>query len=136
MTKNEILQWFAVKRGAVCVDRSEVEGLPGYLRHVTLRAPGRIEVEFLWHTSDEGGPTFVADSEDLDESILSLEEYFGRAINEWENFSTTDRYPEVEAGATRNSERLRSMVKDRLIPLPPHIMFSIRESYWRALADG
>jgi len=136
MTKDEILQWFAVKRGAVCVDRREVDALPGYLRHVTLRAPARVDVEFLWHSVDEGGPTFVADASDLDSAIHCLEKYLGMPLAEWENFSTSDRYPELRASAVRNPERVRDLVASHMLELPPSLSFSIQESYWRSLAES
>lgn len=135
MTKDEILQWFAVKRGAVCVDRRAVDELPGYLRHVTLRAPAQVEVEFLWHTVDEGGPTFVADAGDLDVAIVSLEKYLGMPLEEWENFSTSDRYPELPAITVRSPEKIRQMVANHQLELPPSLAFSIREFYWRSLAE-
>jgi hypothetical protein len=55
MTIDDLVTWFAVKGAGVCVDRSPLDGFPGYVRHVSVMPDARVIVEFLWADTDEGG---------------------------------------------------------------------------------
>ena len=133
MTEEEILQWFAVKGGEVCVDRSPVPGHPGFVRHVTLRAPAQVVVEFLWQDTDEGGPTYVAAATSLSEAIVALDGYLGKSLSEWENHSASGRHPPVDPTVQRNREAFREDVRLGNLRLPAGLEFQLRERYWREL---
>lgn len=138
MKREELETWLAVKGGDLCVDRSPVEGHPGFLRHVTIRRPARVIVEFLWHSVDEGGPTFALDAGQLDRAIELLEAYLGQPVQVWENFSATDRIPAIpEIGITRAESELRfaDCVRKHSLRLPVGFVFSPQESYWRRVAE-
>lgn len=136
MKRADIEAWFQVKRPIICVDRSLVPELAGLVRHVSIRKPAIVQVEFLWGNSDEGGPTYVARAADLDEAITSIERYLGRDAADWENMSASGFYPEVDHRPAADVHVVVEAMRAGILRVPDDLVFELKEAYWRSLRDA
>jgi hypothetical protein len=115
----------------VCVDVSNAPEFPGYVRTVTLHDGNEVVVELNTHGYDEGGPTFTASFASLDDAIESLEDYFGKPLEHWGNFSRTGEYPEPlpDQDLDEGHKRLEAAIASNRVPLPRG-PFRLKEGYW------
>jgi hypothetical protein len=131
MTIDDLVTWFAVKGAGVCVDRSPLDGFPGYVRHVSVMPDARVIVEFLWADTDEGGATYVASCESVLAAVDAVERFIGRGITEWKNLTALGWYPEVELPRKHDPAPFRQAVRDGQLALPKGLSFTLKEAFWR-----
>ena len=95
MEVGDLLRYIEMSRSrSVIVDRSIPQEYPGYVRTVTVMPDGVIRVEFETYGCDEGGITYFIKYADYEALVKSLEEYFMKKIDHWENISRTGFYPD------------------------------------------
>ncbi len=95
MTPEEIERHLNAGRArSVRVDVSNASEYPGFVRTITIYNGNCVTVEFNAHGYEEGGAVFTATFGSLDEVIRALEQYLGRPVAEWVNFSRGGEYPE------------------------------------------
>ena len=100
MTREEIERHLNAGRArSVRVDVSNTPEYPGFVRTITIYVGNVVTVEFNSHGYDEGGAVFKATFGSLDEAIGAVEQYLGRPLADWVNFSRLQRfYPSTPMG--------------------------------------
>jgi len=97
MDKNEIIQYVEFGRNkSIIVDRSLLKNYHGHVRDTYIIYDFTVAIEFNLYNYDEGGLTFRFKYADYDSLISSLENYLGKKIEHWENFSKTGNYPIID----------------------------------------
>jgi hypothetical protein len=80
---------------SVCVDISLVSQLPHYVRKVIIRRNNVVWIRFYNYGYDEGGIGFEGIFEPLEKLIEALEDYLGKPLVDWHNFSASGNYPDL-----------------------------------------
>ncbi|ARU57004.1 hypothetical protein OLMES_2960 [Oleiphilus messinensis] len=132
MTKDEILNYLKVSRfKSVIVDQSLCEDYPGWVRTILIRPGFVVEIDYNPYNLDEGiNPGYEAEFNSLDMLVSSLEEFLGRKIEDWVNFSKTGDYPNepeklMEILGKHNSlALLEKDMRDGVIELPKGALFT------------
>lgn len=134
----EIKKYICVgKSRSVCVDILNTDKFPGYVRTVTIYSDYRVNIVYNVYDMNEGGPSFWGKFESLKETVDTLEEFLGKPISDWENFSKTGRYPESPSSIdlSVSHKKMKQAILNNDILTPQKGNFQIRQDcYWSNLA--
>ncbi len=125
---------------SVEVDVREVNEAPGNLRTVTIYED-HVTIEFetcvdYVHGTGEGyGLKYTGQYETFDECIRSLEDYLGKRMSEWSNYTETPYEPKIldQPDPAANQRYFEGLVRDRKMRLPTGGDFHLAGIYWRHL---
>jgi len=143
MDKNEIERYLDVSLGhSIIVDVSIVDGAPGFLRTVTIHQGNSVTIEFekarsyLECNSEGAWLKYIAQYRDLDELTKDLEEFLGKPVRMWSNF-TAEPYTlavQEEPDPAAVKKFFEDAVRQNAISLPCRVEYKIASPYWRHIA--
>jgi len=115
---------------SLIVDLRTLQRPAGIVRATRLSAPAQIDVEFdLWGVlvPPPDGIYFCAEFGALADAIASAEEFLGRPVSSWHNFSRLDYYPRKPSPLTlREAPRaLQEAVRTHALVLPPATSYTV-----------
>ena len=84
----------------MCVDLVLLPDYPAVVRSVVIQRGGWVDISFDAHGYDEGGRYYRGQFATLEEAVAALEKYLGRPLEQWENFTSSGRYPEEPEALT------------------------------------
>ena len=103
MEKEEILRYIKLSSGRrVCIYRKQLEENDLFILSVYIQKSRYKEYEaefvfdFAYDVDSEGAPCWVSSYDDIDKLILDLERYIGKPHSEWENFTRTGRFIDID----------------------------------------
>jgi hypothetical protein len=140
MDHDEIQRYLDVSSAhSVTVDVQEVSEAPGNLRTITIHRDIRVAIEFQkcseYASADweGGGLKYVGKYSALLDAVLSLEEFLGRAVREWVNFTREPYEPAVleEPDPAANLAYFERLVRENNMVLPRGGGFQLAGIYWR-----
>lgn len=140
MTKLEILNYIHMRKSkSVCVNRCLSTRYLGYVREITIIKDNILKVEFTQHGFDEGGICLKIYYDEFDKLVSETERYTGIDIENWDNVSNRDCYPdlEYEVNLKETVEKLKRDLKDKTIEWPQNgKAYILNEGYWKNIAEG
>lgn len=140
MTKEEILNYIRMaKSKSVCVNRCLSVQYPGYVREITIMKDNILKVEFTQYGYDEGGVCVKIYYNEFDNLISEMERYMGVKVEDWENASKKDCYPDLgnDVNFEETVKKLKIDLKNKAVKLPENgIEYKFVEGYWKDIADG
>lgn len=140
MDANEVRRYLDVSLGhAIVVDVQEVVDAPGNLRTITIHRGNGVTIEFqscadyVQGNDEGGGLKYVGEYGTLDELILDLEAYLGKAVTDWSNYTLNPYEPKMvdDAEPAATLKHFEDLVRRRLTALPAHGGFELAGIYWR-----
>jgi hypothetical protein len=128
---------------SITVDVCDWTPAPGYVRTVTLHRNNRVTIEFqraheyLNRDWEGSGLRYVGQYADLDALVHYLQEFFGRPVGEWRNYTAQPFTPGVldELDPASNMAYFENAVRCRLMRLPGGGAFTPAGVYWRHIQE-
>jgi hypothetical protein len=143
MDRDEIFRYLhASLAHSITVDVMEVSEAPGNVRTITIHNDDRVTIEFqksqeyVEGGDESGGLKYYAPYPELEEAIQDLEEYLGRPVEEWGNFTSQRYEPMVleEPDPAANFRYFEDLVRRKLIKLPRLGKYELAGIHWRHIA--
>lgn len=125
---------------SVITDICDLEGVPGWLRIITVYPGLSVWIELLpahayldgsWR--DTSGLRYIAEYQELGALVADLEQYTGRRIGSWVNYNDNAYEPRFadELDPAANAEMVHHAVRERSFPLPRGAVYRQGDLYWR-----
>lgn len=141
MTMDEVESGALLGRDGVCVSLELELKYANIVREVWIRGLA-VDVVFNSYGEDDGGPIYRKHYSSLQLAIDELEPYLKLALEDWENFTASGRYPLVddrmgmESRSLGEDHDLRDFGKDvqssRVeVPSSDYVLFG--QGYWSQL---
>jgi len=140
MDKNEIERHLDVSPAhSIIVDVAVVDGAPRFLRTVTIHQGNSVTIEFekargyFGGNSEGGWLKYIAQYHDLDELTQDLEEFLGKPVMRWSNFTAEPYSPVVQEDPdpAASLKFFEDAVRHDAIKLPRRAKYQIASPYWR-----
>ena len=137
MDVNEIIQYVELSSAkSVIIDRNLMKNYLGYVRESVIMNGFVVRLEFNVYNHEYGGLKFYFKYTDYKALILSLEDYLGKKIENWENISKSGFYPflkdypdiEISSKALKHD-----FLNDKLVLPKNYLEKSLPEGYWKDL---
>lgn len=129
-----------LKRHEVHVDVRPVDGADGELRVVTVLSQKRVLIQYITvHEYLKGhwepGLVYKGDFGDWESLVSSLEQFLGRPISEWRNFSKEPfAIHDVDSGdPAANLDFFIRKVHGRQLQVPDGVPFTLTSIYWQQI---
>lgn len=140
MNEKEILNYIDMSRNkSICIDRCLLEKYPGYVREITIMKDKILKVEFNVYGYDEGGLIIKVYYEDYNKLFNAVQEFINIGIQEWENFSKSDWYPnlEDEVDFDYSGLMLKQDLINKTLSIPKDgARYEIPLGYWKDVSEG
>lgn len=140
MDRDEVRRYLDVSLvHSIVIDVQEVPEAPGTLRSIMIHEDQDVTIEYqtcaeyVTGDSEGGGLKYIGHYDAMDELVEDIEEYLGKPIEQWHNFTATPFEPEIlsEPNPEQNLRYFEDLVRDRRLSLPRRGEFEVAGIHWR-----
>lgn len=142
MEREEIFRYINVGRSkSICIDRRLLEQYPGIVRDVIIKSDTKLQIDYHDKFSlemGEGEFSLYFYYEDYDKLFEAIEEFLSLKILQWENYTKTGWYPNLDEFDLEASwTKMKVDYVQKTLYLPSGFReFIIPSLYWTGLANG